>query len=581
VEVIEDAKAGEMKHERTGAVTRPNFPFTHPTSKPATGRDRRAEFARWLTAKENPYFAKSYVNRIWSYMTGVGIIEPVDDIRAGNPPTNPELLDRLTAEFITSGFDARQLMKTICKSRTYQLSVRTNPLNKDDEINYSHALPRRLPAEVLFDAIHRATGAESKLPGMPVGARAAQLVDSNIDLPGSFLELFGKPVRESACECERSNTMMLGPVLAMVNGPIVGDAVRDPNNHIVKFTVANKDDAKVVEEVYLSVLNRRPTPKEIEMGVKAIRDGVPDHAALQAEYQKRKDAFDGYAKTVDSKLKGYEDVLRSQRPTQWAGVIATKLESKAGPSPATATKDGSTLTLKSFGAVLVSGKLESVDIYTLTFEVRQDAPLTGLRLDTLADDALPAKGPGRSTSGNFVLNELKVTAKAEKDEKAKAVKLVQPQASFQQDGFPVNNAVDNNPATGWAVFPQAGKNHSAVFQFEKPIDAKDGITLTVTMDQRFGTGHTLGKFRFAVSSDKAPKLASPVPADVVAILDVSEAQRTPQQVERIRSLYIAQDGEYQRLLREIPIAPPADPRAVGAQDLVWALFNTPAFLFNR
>jgi hypothetical protein len=579
-EIIEDTKAGEVKHDRTGAITPPQFPFTHAGIKSHATDSRRVQIAQWMVAKENPYFAKSYVNRVWSYLTGVGIIEPVDDIRAGNPPTNPELLDWLTKEFLDSGFDVQKLMTTICKSRTYQLSIQTNALNKDDDINYSHALPRRLSAEVLFDAIHRATGAPSKLPGLPVGSRAAQLIDSNVDLPGSFLELLGKPVRESACECERSNTMMLGPVLAMVNGPIVGDAVRDPSNHIVKFTEATKDDAKVVEEIYLSVLNRRPTAAEVETGVKAIREGTADHTELVADYKRRKEAFEAYTKTVDGKLKGYEVMLRSQKPTQWTGVIPTKLESKAGPTPASA-KESSTLTVKPFGAVLVSGKLEASDVYTLTYEVRQDAPLTGLRLDALADDSLPKRGPGRSESGNFVLNELKVTAKGEKDEKAKAVKLVQPQASFEQGGFPAANAIDNNPATGWAVYPQTGKDQTITFQFEKPIDAKNGVILTIVVDQRFGNGHNLGKFRFAVTADKAPKLVSPVPVDVLAFLDTPDDKRTPQQKERLRNLFIAQDAEYQRLFREIPVQPPADPRVVGAQDLAWALINTPAFLFNR
>src|SRR5207248_9025630 len=134
-----------------------------------------------------------------------------------------------------SGFDVRQAIKLICKSRTYQHSVITNAWNRDDEINYAHAVARRLPAEVLYDAIQRATGSASHLPGLPAGARAAQLLDSAQDVPGGFLDLFGKPPRESVCECERSSTMMLGPVLNMVNGPVVGEAVKDPNNRIAKL----------------------------------------------------------------------------------------------------------------------------------------------------------------------------------------------------------------------------------------------------------------------------------------------------------------------------------------------------------
>ena len=117
----------------------------------------------------NPYFAKSYVNRLWGYMLGAGIIEPLDDIRAGNPPTNPELLDYLTREFIEHHFDMRHVLRLICRSRTYQLSIETNRWNDDDKINYSHAMARRLPAEVLYDAIHRVTGSVSRIPGVPAG----------------------------------------------------------------------------------------------------------------------------------------------------------------------------------------------------------------------------------------------------------------------------------------------------------------------------------------------------------------------------------------------------------------------------
>src|SRR6266508_1880810 len=122
VEIISDLKSGDVNHERTGRVTPPQFPFTHKDLAPETA-SRREQLAHWLTSKENPYFAKSYVNRIWSYLLGAGLIEPIDDIRAGNPPSNPKLLDRLTDEFVKGGFNTRELMRTVCKSRVYQLSI--------------------------------------------------------------------------------------------------------------------------------------------------------------------------------------------------------------------------------------------------------------------------------------------------------------------------------------------------------------------------------------------------------------------------------------------------------------------------
>ena len=192
-----------------------------------------------------------------------------------------------------SGFDTQKLIRAVCKSRTYQLTIAANKWNRDDEINYSHAMARRLPAEVLFDSIHKATGSLSRLPGLPVGARAAQLVDSNVNLPGGFLELFNKPVRESSCECERSSGLNLGPILAMVNGPIVGDAIKDPSNRINKLVLVEKDDGRVVEEIYLAVLNRLPTAKEKQAESRPFAAG-DDHVKMMAEHKQRVAGFQAY-----------------------------------------------------------------------------------------------------------------------------------------------------------------------------------------------------------------------------------------------------------------------------------------------
>ena len=181
VEIISDAKAGEVKHERTGAGDAADVPL--PASR-TWRRPRPPAASSWPTGsrrKENPYFAKSYVNRIWSYLLGVGIIEPVDDIRAGNPPTNPKLLDRLTERVRRERLQRAAADQDDLQDRA-PISIRSRPTSgtRTTTINYSHALARRLPAEVLYDAIHRATGSTSKLPGLPPGARAAQLLDSDV-----------------------------------------------------------------------------------------------------------------------------------------------------------------------------------------------------------------------------------------------------------------------------------------------------------------------------------------------------------------------------------------------------------------
>lgn len=580
VEIIADSKSGEITHARTGETAKPKFPYEVRAEVPAADA-RRVQAAKWITSANNPYFAKSYVNRIWSYLLGVGLIEPVDDIRAGNPPTNPELLDRLTDEFVKSGFDVQKLIRTICKSRTYQLAIATNKWNRDDEINYSHALARRLTAEVLFDSIYKATGSQSHLPGLPVGARAAQLVDSNVELPGGFLELFNKPVRESSCECERAGGLNLGPILAMVNGPIVADAIRDPNNRLNRLVMSEKDDAKVIDQIYLSVLNRLPTEKEREAGIKAVRSAGTDHAAMLAEYKPKAEAFAAYQKTVPEKQKVWETALREQRPTAWKTLDVLKAESKHG-APTTA-KPGATLTINKDGSILASGKTDAIDIYTVTGLAEIDKPITAIRLEVLADPSLPVRGPGRADNGNFVLNEFRLTAKPldKPDAAGTPIKLTATHQIFQQDGFPAANAVDGNLTTGWATSPRFGQDNAALFRFQQPVSGPAGVAFTAVLDQRFGTNHVIGKFRLSVTTDPNPKLTSPVSPEQIVLLETPEDKRTSDQKSKLREMYLAQDREYQKLAAEAANAPPTDARVLGAQDLVWALINSPAFLFNH
>ena len=258
-QVVFDRSAGEIMHPKDGRVMPPTFPYEH-VGKPGNVSSRREQLASWLTAPENPYFAKSVVNRVWSYFLGRGIIDPVDDIRSGNPPSNPELLDWLERDFVAHGFDLRHLMRTIAGSRTYQASFLTNEFNADDQANFSHATPRRLTAEQLLDAIDVASGRRPRHAGVPVGFRANQLPDSSVG--GTFLDLFGRPARESVCECERSSEVSLSQALNLLNGPTIADALVDPEGRIAKLLAKSPTDAAIAEEVYLAALCRPPTAAE-------------------------------------------------------------------------------------------------------------------------------------------------------------------------------------------------------------------------------------------------------------------------------------------------------------------------------
>jgi hypothetical protein len=570
VEIINDLTAGEVKHERTGVVTAPQFPFQHKDLAPAKA-GRRQQLAHWITSKENPYFAKSYANRIWSYLLGVGIIEPVDDIRAGNPPSNPKLLDRLTQEFVSSGFDTRHLMKLICKSRTYQQSLVTNRWNEDDEVNYAHARARRLPAEVLFDSIHRATGSISHLPGMPAGARAAQALDSSVQAPSGFLDLFGRPPRESACECERSSGMMLGPVLNLVNGPVIADAIKDPENRIAKLLAAEKDDKKVVEELFLAFLCRPPTAKELAAGVEALGGNQAEFAAIQAEHKKLTDALDAYVKTLPARQAEWEKTIKHTVP--WTVLDANSFVSKGG----------ATLTKLKDGSLFVTGKNPTPEKYTVVANTNLTG-ITAVRLEVMADPGLPASGPGRAPNGNFVLNEFRLKAAPAADpKKVVPVPLQNATATFSQQGFPVGNAIDNNPATGWAVLPVFGKTHIAVFELKQPLGDAKGTTLTFSLDQLFaGKQHNIGRFRLSVTNAKPPVGINSLPDNINQVLAVAPDKRTNEQKAILANYYRSIDREFPRLQQAVAehYLPP-DARSMGAQDLAWALLNTPAFLFNR
>jgi hypothetical protein len=272
----------EMRHPKDSRVMNPKFivPASYGSSGPVpVDSHRRTALADWVTAKDNPFFAKSTVNRVWSYFFGRGIIDPVDDIRASNPPSNPALLDALTKDFTDHGFDLRQLMRTIANSRTYQSSLVTNEWNVNDTDNFSHAGPRRLSAEELMDALTLAAGVRPEFPETPPDTRAEQLPDPHVGKDG-FLDLFGRPSRESSCECERRSDLSLPQALNLVNGKTISDAVADGNGRVAKAILSGKPDLDLVEELYLASFSRPPNAAELGNGLKYLASGSRGRAAL-------------------------------------------------------------------------------------------------------------------------------------------------------------------------------------------------------------------------------------------------------------------------------------------------------------
>ena len=227
----------------------------------AEGADPREAFTDWMTAPENPYFAGAMVNRIWRHFMGVGLVEPVDDLRDSNPPSNPELWALLKREF-AAGHDLRKLMRFIVTSRTYQLAADTMRANAADQRFHSHFYARRLPAEVLLDAVGDVTGVPETFPGYPIGLRAVQLPDSTVN--SYFLTLFGRSDRVSACACERSGDVTLPQLLHLNTGEDLFKKIKAPDARLTVLLKQFPDDAQLTEQLYLTTLGRKPTPAERE-----------------------------------------------------------------------------------------------------------------------------------------------------------------------------------------------------------------------------------------------------------------------------------------------------------------------------
>jgi hypothetical protein len=217
-------------------------------------------------------------NRIWFHLLGRGVVEPVDDFRDSNPPSNPALLDALTARFLTGGMRVRPLVALIMKSQTYQLGPQPDATSADDEANFARAAVRLLPAEVLLDAIDQALGKPRTFSDAPAGLRAVQLPGARMG--GDFLRVFGKPERLLTCECERSESTTLAQAFQLINGPTVRLSLEDDENRIGRLLKAGTPEPEIIEELSMAILSRPPTVAE--------RDAFLVHVARAGAEGRRK-----------------------------------------------------------------------------------------------------------------------------------------------------------------------------------------------------------------------------------------------------------------------------------------------------
>lgn len=233
--------------------------------------DARQYLVDWMAAPENPFFAKALVNRYWKHFFGRGIVDPEDDLRVTNPPSNPELLDALAKHFLDHHFDLKDLVRTICKSNVYQLSSEPTEFNRNDQQNFSSFYPRRLTAEVLYDAVNAVADTPSNFGTIPQGTTAVQLPDNGFN--NYFLEVFGKPEAESACECERSAEANLSQSLHLLNSADVQGRLQNGQGRAARFNrELDRADAAKVRELYLAAFAREPRPEESEFILSRVAD---------------------------------------------------------------------------------------------------------------------------------------------------------------------------------------------------------------------------------------------------------------------------------------------------------------------
>jgi hypothetical protein len=275
--VIFNRGSGEVRNLRDDQQMAPRF--LGGAMAETQGRDRRVVLAEWLTAPDNPYFARNIANRVWAHFFGTGIVDPPDDVRVSNPPSHPALLDELAERLAASDYDLRGLVRDICNSYTYQMAAEPAPGAANHARNFAYAQIRRLDAEPLLDAICQVTDTHVKFPNLPLGARAVEVAAG--ESGNHFLELFGRPPRESVCTCERRNEPTLAQALHLLNSDTIDSAIRAPEGRLARLLEQESEPDVIVEELYLAALARPPHGPERDVALEYVSGAEDPKAAWE------------------------------------------------------------------------------------------------------------------------------------------------------------------------------------------------------------------------------------------------------------------------------------------------------------
>jgi len=282
-------------NKKTKQAVKPAALITGPMEIPPDD-DPRIALAEWMSNRANPFFARTLVNRYWKHFFNRGIVEPEDDMRETNPPSNPELLTALAERFIESGYDLKALIRDMTRSQTYQLSAVPNNYNKADRQNYSRYYAKRLPAEVLFDSLNEVTRTSGNFGGLPVGTRAISLPDNSFNAGSYFLTVFGRPDSSSACECERTQEASLAQALHLLNAKDIQEKLASANGAAAKLAADPRPEEEKIREIYLTAYSRLPDDSELGLA--------------KAHISKARNGTDGKPMDpVAAKRQGYEDIV--------------------------------------------------------------------------------------------------------------------------------------------------------------------------------------------------------------------------------------------------------------------------------
>jgi hypothetical protein len=268
--IIFNSGGGEVNHPVGGRRMAPRF--LGGAEPDVNGKDRREVLVKWLASPENPYFATSVANRVWAHFFGLGIVEPVDDVRVSNPASNPELYEALGARFTSYNYDFKQLVRDICNSHTYQRASQANEGNQDDTKNFARSRIRRIPAESLLDCLSQVTEVQEKFQGLPLGSRAVQIADGQAS--NYFLTSFGRSPRQTVCEAEATTSPTLSQALHLLNGDTISRKLAE-SKRLQQLLDAGQKPGQVLETIYLACLSRKPTAEEMQK-LEALIASEPD-----------------------------------------------------------------------------------------------------------------------------------------------------------------------------------------------------------------------------------------------------------------------------------------------------------------